>query len=412
MERPIVPALARRLLAASVLAVGLAATLAAAPAVHAEERPFTALAVSHLADPRPVAGADGRTHLVYELALVNMTRLVVRVDAIEATDGTGGTALGRLDGDGLAAVFRINGGDPGVVLGPSQSALAFMDVALPAGAPVPAALGHRIATTRMKKAAGTDIHKGVPLAASDGIPAEVTFAAPAVGIDTRPAIVLSPPLRGPGWLAANGCCDTITSHRGGVMAFDGTPYAPERFAIDFVQIDRDRRIATGPIDQLGSYPYFGVPIHAAADGVVVGLSDGAPERTPGELPTDTTVANAAGNHIVVDMGEGNFALYAHIKTGTVAVKLGDRVKRGDVIARLGNSGNTDGPHLHFHVMDGPSPLSSNGLPYVFDRFTGQGRLEPDDDFFAGKPGKLEPGWLAGEHANQLPLNNQVVDFGP
>ncbi|MFK8250076.1 M23 family metallopeptidase [Ancylobacter terrae] len=412
MEILNVPALARRLLAAGVVAGSFVVTLTGTLPAGADERPFTALAVSHLADPRPVAGADGRTHLVYELSLVNMTRLVVRVDAIEATDGPGGKPLGRLDGDGLAAVFRINGGDPGVVLGPSQSALVFMDVALPAGAPVPAALGHRIATTRMKKAAGTDIHKGLPLGPSDGIPAEVTFETAPVGVDARPAIRLSPPLRGPGWLAANGCCDTITSHRGGVMAFDGTPYAPERFAIDFVQIDRDHRLATGPIDQLASYPYFGVPIHAAADGVVVGLSDGAPERTPGELPTDTTIANATGNHIVVDMGAGNFALYAHLKTGTVAVKIGDRVRRGDVIAQLGNTGNTDGPHLHFHVMDGPSPLSSNGLPYVFDAFTGQGRLQPDDAFFAGKPGALEPGWLAGPHANQLPLNNEVVDFGP
>ena len=97
----------------------------------------------------------------------------------------------------------------------------------------------------------------------------------------------------------------------------------------------------------------------------------------------------AGNHIVVDMGDGNFALYAHIKTGTVAVKIGDHVKTGDVLGHLGNTGNSSAPHLHFHVMDGPSPLASRGLPYEIEGFEGQGRLDGDNGFFErAMPGRL------------------------
>ena len=98
-----------------------------------------------------------------------------------------------------------------------------------------------------------------------------------------------------------------------------------------------------------------------------------------------------GNYVVIDIGGGHFAFFAHLKTGSVAVKRGDRVKAGDVIGALGDTGNSDGPHLHFHVMDGPSPLSSNGIPYVFESFTGAGRLAGDSDRLneTGGPADIE-----------------------
>ena len=75
--------------------------------------------------------------------------------------------------------------------------------------------------------------------------------------------------------------------------------------------------------------------------------------------------------VVIDIGGGNFAFFAHLKPGSLRVKLGDHVARGDVIALLGNTGNSDAPHLHFHVMDGPSPLDANGRPYVLTHFVGR-----------------------------------------
>ena|SRR5215210_2654018 len=118
-----------------------------------------------------------------------------------------------------------------------------------------------------------------------------------------------------------------------------------------------------------------------------------------------------GDHVVIDMGDGNFALYAHLKTGTVAVKVGDQVKTGEVIGHLGNTGNSDAPHLHFHVMDGPWPLAASGLPYEFTAFMGAGRFEPTDDaFMRGTPGRIDRAWLPGQHRSKLPLNLQVMDF--
>jgi len=119
---------------------------------------------------------------------------------------------------------------------------------------------------------------------------------------------------------------------------------------------------------------------------------------------------AAGNRVVVDIGEGRFAFYAHMQPGSVRVKVGDKVKTGQVLGLLGNSGNTDTPHLHFHVMDGPSPLVSNGLPYVFTGFTGQGRVTDEQPLWTGDAITIDKDALAGPHQNQLPLADQVVSF--
>jgi hypothetical protein len=66
--------------------------------------------------------------------------------------------------------------------------------------------------------------------------------------------------------------------------------------------------------------------------------------------------------VVVKIAPKRFAFYAHMQPGSLRVKEGDRVRKGQILGLLGNTGNTDAPHLHFHIMDGPSPLQSNGLP--------------------------------------------------
>ncbi|MGH2583434.1 MAG: M23 family metallopeptidase, partial [Dehalococcoidia bacterium] len=121
--------------------------------------------------------------------------------------------------------------------------------------------------------------------------------------------------------------------------------------------------------------------------------------------------NAGGNHVVVDIGGGRFAFYAHLQPGSLRVQVGEGVTRGQVIGLLGNTGNSDAPHLHFHVMDGPEPLASNGLPYVFRSFESEGTLTNTvDDLVEGQPAQIGPA-LAGRHRLQIPMNNQVVDFG-
>ena len=106
--------------------------------------------------------------------------------------------------------------------------------------------------------------------------------------------------------------------------------------------------------------------------------DKYPDEKPGVLDPHLTLKDAGGNHVIVNIGGYRYAFYAHLKPNSITVEEGDNVRRGQVFARLGNSGNTTAPHLHFHVMDAPLPLGAeHNLPYVFDLFRYQGFIGDD-----------------------------------
>ena len=82
-----------------------------------------------------------------------------------------------------------------------------------------------------------------------------------------------------------------------------------------------------------------------------------------------TLETIVGNFVVLDLGHGQFAYYAHLQPGSLRVKVGQRVKRGAVIALVGNSGSSFEPHLHFEVTTSPMAMRGEGVPYVIDDFT-------------------------------------------
>ncbi len=399
-----------KLTAAAALLPCLACAAAAGQYSPADDAAaFTTLVVRSIVSPRPIEASDGRVHLVYELALVNETPLHTRIDSIAAFDPATGAALGEWKGEALAAILRLNGRLPGGTLRPGGSAYAFLDATVAEGGPVPKAIEHRISVRRFTEKPD-EKETLVPVDPKLGVAAIASFNGAEVAVDPRKAVVIEPPLRGGGWIAMNGCCDDL-QHRGAVMAFDGVAKIPERFAIDFIRLDGDRRVVSGPADRNESYAGYGAPVYAVADGTVVATSDGAPERIPTKPREPTRFDTVGGNFIAIDIGGGNYAFFAHLKTGTVAVKAGDRVKTGDVIGHLGDTGNSDAPHLHFHIMDGPSPFSSNGIPYAFSTFSGAGRLTGDNDgILAGGPAKIDAQWRPGPHRAELPLNLEVIDF--
>lgn len=386
----------------------VAALLSASPALGQSLKPdevFSSIAVRPISDPDPVLGADGRTHLAYELVVVNPSKLFVTLDKVEAVDGAG-RSLSAIDGQRLAAMTTLYAGS-GRTLPPGGSAIVFMDVSFAKGETPPPRVLARVAATR--QIAGAD-GKPAALPKDFPFPAAFTFTGADVAV-AKPAVLVAPPLKGKGWVAVNGCCDAITSHRGAVMTVNGRLRVPERFAIDWVKLDDQGRIFTGDGAKLASYAYYGAPILAAADGVVVNLYNGADEQVPGPEAKGINADNIGGNMLVVDIGGGAYAFYAHLQKNSLKVKLGDRVKTGQVLGLLGNTGNSTAPHLHFHVMDGPSPLNANGLPFVLTRFESRGVLTPesDDAIETGEAAKIDPR-LAGAHQRELPLNNEVVDF--
>ncbi|MGH7925104.1 MAG: M23 family metallopeptidase, partial [Candidatus Binatus sp.] len=120
-----------------------------------------------------------------------------------------------------------------------------------------------------------------------------------------------------------------------------------------------------------SYHAWDQEIHAVADGKIVEVKDGIPENVPnsGKIAVPITYATLAGNHIIQQIGEDHYAAYAHLRPGTIKVKVGDTVHAGDVLAHLGNTGNSSQPHLHFQVCDAPSFVASEGLPFAIDQYT-------------------------------------------
>jgi hypothetical protein len=376
------------------------ATTGAPPAAAPVATPLLARV---LAAPVPVPATDGRTHLVYELLLTNSMDQDVTVDSVLVRPGQGEPLL-TLAGADLADRTRVLGTTtPTGTLGPAQSALVWLDVSTGDGQ-APAELVHQV---RVRPARPMP-----PL-----LPAEVTETVAPVTVQTRQPVTIAAPLRGPNWWDANGCCG-MTAHRMAINPIDGGLWGAERFAIDYVQLMPDGRLFDGTVEDLSAYPYFGADIHAVADGPVVAVLDGLPEQLPGADPTGLRLDEYGGNHVVQDIGNGNYAFYAHLKTGSVAVQPGDRLGTGQVLGQLGNSGNTDAPHLHFHVMDGPDPLKSDGLPFVIDEFRLTAKtsesIGPDGDaidtVMAGKPVPLQPGVAPADETGSIPLVSDVMDY--
>jgi hypothetical protein len=377
--------------AAAVLAtVVVSGSVRAQPGGHPEAAPeqFTPVIASLQALPRPVLGADRQRHLPYELLLLNPNSVPVRIDKIETLEPRrGGRVLATLAGQALAAVMRKLDGSPGRTLGPSQAGFVIMDLARVPSAPLPRTLSHRLTIAQTDQPFVT------------GRTRVVREVSPLVG----------PPLPGPRWLDVSGCCAAAaTSHRTALNAINGALHLAQRFAIDFVRLSPGRRLYTGPPDQLSSYPGYGRAVRSATPGVVVRTQDGLVEQVPFQPPADLPAHEYPGNYIVVAFGDDRYAGYGHLQPGSLRVEVGDQVRAGQVLALLGNSGNTDLPHLHFQVTDSRSFLAADGRPYRF-RFSSRGLLANPDQLIAGAPAEFADA-LSGAHPGRLPLDLQSVDF--
>ena len=341
------------------------------------------------AAPRPVATTDGNQHLLYEMVLQNVGSTALTPACLEVFGDDRGAPLVRYEGDALAGVLVIVGGDGTGALAPAQQAVAFIDLALPAHQRPPRLLTSRLATVD----AGGVAHDAAP----------VTIAV----VDQRPAVI-GPPLRGGDLIDLNGCC--TGDHTRALIAFPDGLFLAQRYAIDFVRVDVAAALAGGnpfahgDSTQNQSYLTFGDDILAVTDGWIADVRDGMAENVPNVLPPPD-ISTAAGNYVVEALDDGRFALYAHVQPGSLRVRPGDRVRRGDVLALVGNTGNSSMPHLHFHVMDRPSPLDANGLPYVFDRF----ELEATVDLNADAPQPVFVNGPRGRHA-LLPMAGDLLGF--
>ncbi|MGA8676970.1 MAG: M23 family metallopeptidase [Candidatus Acidiferrales bacterium] len=338
----------------------------------------------------PVAfKADGKWHLVYELHIANMDRWDYAFTRIDVLPGDAPQkTLASFSGGELDGMFShpgLPGAGKMAKLVPGESGAVFMWVTFDKLEDVPAAITHRISVK------------------IGDYPEAYSVVTPPTSVNKNPVVVISSPLTGSDWVAANGPSNT-SQHRRALIPINGRAYISQRFAIDWVQLNADGKTYTGDPSDNKNYQAYGAEIHAVADGVVTQTKDGLPQNTPGakSLAVPLSLETIGGNHVIMEIGDGLYAFYAHMQPGSVRVKVGDKVRRGEVLGLLGNTGNSSEPHLHFHICDANSELGSEGLPYAFASFEVLGKGD------TWKPGASNA--PAVKHEMEIPTEDEIVQF--
>lgn len=185
---------------------------------------------------------------------------------------------------------------------------------------------------------------------------------PSKFLDYQPKARFELPFQGDWWVAWGG--RTIGENQHAIIR-------AQRFAYDILMV-KDGKTHVGESKVLTDYYCYGQPVLAPAAGVVVTAVDSFPDQPIGTRDP----AHAAGNHIVIDHGNGEYSLLAHMQPHSIQVKPGQRVKSGDVLGKAGNSGNTSEPHLHVHLMNKPSMEAADcdGLPLPFSDYVLDGKV--------------------------------------
>lgn len=340
--------------------------------------------------------ALGRAQLVYELHLTNLGAKPLRLEVMELLNEQG-ASIDRLAGVRIAQRTSVFGATParteaGPTLPVGVRAVVFQYISLAPAAPAPTRVRHRLVFIGDDGRADT----------------LVTTASP---IGSASAVAISSPVRAGPWIALRGPSGT-SGHRLSLVTLDGAVRVPQRFAVDWAKLGADGRMFHGDSTKVESWNSYGDTVYAVGDGKVVTARDGMNNNTPfAAVPTTAIDAHdATGNLLVVQLADGRYATFAHLMAGSQRVKLGDVVRDGQPLARVGNSGNTFAPHLHFQLGDAPETLASEGLPFAFKEFELVGRINGIGPLLGG--GAWTP--LASQPARTIraesPLENMVVRF--
>jgi peptidase M23-like protein len=331
--------------------------------------------------------SDGRSFLAYELYLTNYTSNLVALSRVEVLDAdtSSDQPIASFEGERLDKMLQSIGTQPSAGGGanahqvlPGASIVVFMWASFEPGAHVPGHLRHRVVT------------------------ADATAEGAVIGTHHTELKVLRSPLQGSNWLASDAPSnDQDNHHRRGISIFDGNALISRRYAIDWMQVENGASFSGDERDKRSYYAY-GKPVLAVADAAVVVAKDGLPDNVPGHNTPGhegfhpavaITMDTVGGNTVTLDLGNGQFAHYFHLQPGSLRVKLGDKVRRGQVLALIGNSGDSREPHLHFEVATSSKPSAGDGLPYLIDRYSV----------------KSAKGWQS--RTRELPLKDMLIDFG-
>jgi Peptidase family M23 len=358
----------------------------------------TAIAVSMAGPARYVPASDARIHLEYDLLITNAIDVPVDLQSLVVTADD--RELARFDAEEFATMTHVlPASGPTGSVGPSQLVMSAVDVVFP-GDDVAAVPAEVVSHITYEIAGETELRSLI---------SSLTADAPISIVDHEDIEVVEAPLRGAGWWNASGCCDPRTAHRSIILPGNGTFHAIETFAIDWVQAEGGV-LRRGDGTELADFTGFGAAIYSATQGEVVNVRNDMPETalgvSLGDNPSVQGPGDYGGNNVVVKLREDRYVLYGHMQPGSVRVRVGDQVEPGDELGLLGNTGNSTIPHLHFGLLDGPDPTTSDSVPFVIDSYTLTGR---------GTTSDFETLSVTGESREQrrtFPLVFDVMDFGP
>jgi hypothetical protein len=374
---------------------------------------FGPLEVHVPSPPHPFTVADV-TYLVYELHIINRSSRPAAIDRLDVRDRNAtadAPPLLALEKEALLSTIQPIGPAPArpqrATIPPGRAIIVFVWVTTP-GRRAPATLTHRFEI------------RDVTDAPADETTPPFTVAGVHVSVSPDSPVIIGPPLKGDLWLAANGP-DNGVGHRRAVLALTGEGRIPERFAIDWVRLFADGPTFHGDASNNASYRAFGAEALAVADGMVINTVDGVPENVPDPVKRSVPISPATigGNLVTLGLGAHRYATYAHLQPGSLRVKKGDKVRRGQVLALVGNTGNSTEPHLHFQITDGPAAFDAEGLPYAFTSFGLQATshdvaaaLHPAGNSFSLDPGMITK-WRAippRVREKEMPLDSVLVSF--
>jgi len=327
--------------------------------------------------------SESRIHLFYELHLTSSATAPLYVSRLEVlnANAASGQPVATFQAEQLETMFQLIGDNTAAVpkrnlsIPNGRTAVVFIEIAFSRNSGVPERLVHRVITT------------------------EGLAEGAAIATHHNPLHLVGPPVEGSNWLAADGPGnDPDNHHRRGLLIVDGSALISRRYAIDWKQV-KDGAAFFGDPRDVRSYYAYGKTVLAVADGFVITARDGLPDNVPGHgdkfhPAVPITLDTVAGNTITIDLGGGQFAYYMHLEPGSLGVKAGDRVRKGQLLARVGCSGDAREPHLHFQVTDSPKLMAGEGLPYLIERYQSMSAS-------GGSP---------RVHVRELPLNNTIAVF--
>jgi hypothetical protein len=354
--------------------------------------------------PAPFLGDDDQVHLAYEMHVTNFYRdtgvLRLRRIAVFAEDSA--TPLRTFEGSALEQIMSSRPSEgvapaDNVPIGPGMRTVAFIWLSQPRNRATPRWLRHQL---EFETEAG----------------ARQWVNGARANVDSTKPEILGPPLSGGRWLVVEGPGNSRSHHWGSLVAANGEVTIPQRYALDLFGLDGNGRVLRSGAGTLANskrddWIGFGQDVLAVADGVVRDASDGAPDHeplAPQPEPDALTAHDLYGNYVVLQIAPGIFVHYAHLQRGSVDVKPGQSVRRGAVLGRLGQSGNSNGPHLHLQISNATTFEASEGLPFVFDAFVSRGSwsvtqaIDPEEKFGAD----------GVERRLQMPLDGDVIQFPP